>query len=418
MSRFHTIQDVWTFLDSIPMFQKSGSASANFSLDNIRDFCEAMGNPQNKFPSIHVAGTNGKGTTCHLLEAIYEGSGFKTGLFTSPHLFTYNERVRVNGQAISDESLLLFFQQTEGLLEEIKLSYFEISTALAFWYFAHKKVDVAIIETGLGGRVDSTNIINSEIAVITSIGLDHQNVLGNTIAEIAREKAGIIKQDKPVVIGNVAEEAAAEIQKTAQVQHARTLYAEECSPEWNQGEVIVHNQQTIHINTPFSEPVNKWNVACAWLVVQELQEQFSVEEKMIISSIQNFEGIPARFEHIHPDFEWYFSGSHNAQALESSIEAIVQKQPLSETVLVFSLMKDKLNEDTLAYFKGFKKAYFVEQEGKRAAKFSDVKDRLEVELFPEERKEIILKDLKTELVIFMGSFYFYSIVKRWTENVS
>jgi dihydrofolate synthase/folylpolyglutamate synthase len=303
-------------------------------------------------------------------------------------------------------------------LQEIKLSYFEISTALAFWYFAQQNVDIAIIETGLGGRLDATNIVHSEISVITSIGLDHQNVLGGTIAEIAREKAGIIKPNKPVVLGNVAEEAATEIKAVAQSQNARTLFVEKYAPEWNHGAVIIHDLPDIGIKTSLREPVNKWNVTCAWLVMQQLRPKFPVEEKVFISAMESFEGIPARFERIHPDFEWYFSGSHNAQALESSMEAIAQKQPLSETVVVFSLLKDKLNESTLAYFKGFKKAYFVEQEGERAAKFSNVQDHLEVELFTEEEKENILKDLKTELVIFMGSFYFYPTIKRWIGNVS
>jgi len=215
MSRFTAISDVWEFFDGIPMVQKSGVSAANFSLDHIRLFCEELGNPQDKFPTIHVAGTNGKGTTCYLLEKIYADSGFKTGLFTSPHLLRYNERVRISGKEIPDHDVLRFFQSTEGILKEIPLTYFEISTALAFWYFADQQVDLAIIETGLGGRLDSTNIIKPEVSIITSIGFDHQDVLGDTLAEIAEEKSGIIKQDTPVVLGDIEDEALNSITKRA-----------------------------------------------------------------------------------------------------------------------------------------------------------------------------------------------------------
>ncbi|MAL16208.1 MAG: hypothetical protein CL670_11485 [Balneola sp.] len=417
MSRFKSIDDVWAFLDAIPMFQKSGTSAANFSLDAIRSFCEKLGNPQNNFPSIHVAGTNGKGTTCYLLEKIYADAGFKTGLFTSPHLTRYNERVRVGQKEISDAELLEFFQVAEDLFNEIKLSYFEISTVLAFWFFAYQEVDIAIIETGLGGRLDSTNIINPEISVITSIGLDHQNVLGDTLEEIAREKAGIIKETKPVVIGDVSGTALSEIRKIAQQKKSEVLLSKELKPEWDLS-VITLKKEEIAFKTKFREAVNKWNVAIVWKVVHELQERFPVEEKSVVFSIESFEGAPGRFEKIHPTYEWYFSGSHNTQALESSLSAVEAMKPRAETVLVFSAMKDKLSPELMKFFEGFRQTYFIEQEGERAAKWVDIKELIDARLLTEERKEIILKELKTELVIFMGSFYFYPIVKRWTTNVS
>src|SRR5690554_4076019 len=147
MSRFQHIDDVWTFLDAIPMFQNAGISAANFSFDNIREFCRRLGNPHLKFPVIHIAGTNGKGTTAYLLEECYHNSGYKTGLFTSPHLLRYNERVRVNQKEIGNDELLQFFKNAEPIFREIKLSYFEVSTALAFWYFAKQNVDIGIIET-------------------------------------------------------------------------------------------------------------------------------------------------------------------------------------------------------------------------------------------------------------------------------
>jgi|AntRauTorcE11897_2_1112592.scaffolds.fasta_scaffold00190_7 dihydrofolate synthase/folylpolyglutamate synthase len=417
MSRFNSIDEVWAFLDSIPMFQKTGNSAANFSLDNIRAFCEALGNSHDKYPSIHVAGTNGKGTTSYLLENIYTEAGYKTGLFTSPHLLRYHERVRAGQKEISDEKLLEFFREAETIFDSITLSYFEISTALAFWYFADQKVDIAIIETGLGGRLDSTNIITPEVSVITSIGRDHQAVLGDTLDEIAAEKAGIIKQGKPVVIGNIAGSPQQVIEKTAEEKRSSIFRSSSINPEWNSG-IITLNNGEIKIKTLFRESINKWNVAMCHLATEVLKQQFPISKDEFITAVKKFKGAPGRFEKIHPDFDWYFSGSHNAQALESSIEGVQAIKSISESVLIFSAMKDKLNNEMMEHFKGFKKAYFVEQEGERAAKFSDVKDAIDVELMEESRKEIILNELKTELVIFMGSFYFYPIVKRWTANVS
>ncbi|MCH2449498.1 MAG: hypothetical protein MK198_05070 [Gracilimonas sp.] len=417
MSRFNSIDDVWMFLDSIPMFQKAGTSAANFSLDAIRAFCEAMGNPQDQFPSIHVAGTNGKGTTSYLLEKIYSDAGYKTGLFTSPHLLRYNERMRVSQQEITDQQILKFFRMVDDLLKEIKLSYFEISTALAFWLFAEQETDIVIIEAGLGGRLDSTNIITPQVSVITSIGLDHQNILGDTMEEIAAEKAGIIKERIPVVIGNISGSARTIIEEAAKSKQAPLTNSEKLDPQWNEGTVTL-KKAGIKIKTSFKEPVNSWNIAISYAVAEILQDQFPVAETKLLNAIENFEGALGRFEKIHPGYEWYFSGSHNSQALESSLEGIRAIKSVYETVLVFSAMKDKLNPEMFNYLKGFKKAYFIEQEGERAAKFSDVKDDLQVELLDESQKENILNELKTELVIFMGSFYFYPIVKRWTENVS
>ncbi|SMO75943.1 bifunctional folylpolyglutamate synthase/dihydrofolate synthase [Gracilimonas mengyeensis] len=417
MSRFTTIDDVWAFLDAIPMFQKKGAAAANFSLDNIREFCARLGDPQNTYPTIHVAGTNGKGTTCHLLEKMYGDAGYKTGLFTSPHLLRYNERVRVAGEEISDGQLVRFFQRAEPLFDEIRLSYFEISTALAFWYFAEEKVDIAIIETGLGGRLDSTNIIKPEVSVITSVGLDHQSILGDTLPEIAREKAGIIKNGKPVVVGNVEGAALKEIKKVAE-QHKSELYlATELHPRWTDGVVeFSAGSENYKVQTKLLEKVNRWNIAVAWLVAEVLDSHYPLEKKQRLKSIADFSGAPGRFEKLHPDFDWYFSGSHNAQALEASLEAIEGIKPRKEAVLVFSVMQDKWNPEMADYFSGFKESWFAEQEGDRAMKWKEIKALMPVKRMDEANAGIILKELQTELVIFMGSFYFYPTVKRWITN--
>lgn len=417
MSKFRTIEDVWEYLNNIPMFQTSGAAAANFTLDSIREFCAKMGNPQNHYPSIHVAGTNGKGTTCYLLEQVYSEGGYTTGLFTSPHLIRYNERVRVGRKEISDEKLLEFFRKTEQLLDSHKLSYFEISTVLAFWYFSDMQVDLAIIETGLGGRLDSTNIIDPELAVITSIGLDHQAILGNTLSEIAREKAGIIKEGKPAVLGNIEGDPLRVIRQQAQKVQAPVYLSWELVPVFEEGTVTLKSKE-ISIPTRFKEAINKWNVAVVWNVTELLEKDFPLSNDTKVQAIKAFAGAPGRFEKVHEKYEWYFSGSHNEQSLESSLDTLEKIQPRSEWILVCSGLRDKLNASVLRQLQGFKKTYFVEQEGERAAKYEDVKDQIGAERLNEDRKEIILEELKTELVIFIGSFYFYPIVKRWTANVS
>lgn len=193
-------------MQRLPMFARVGSEAIKKGLKNIIALCKALDDPQNKFPSVHIAGTNGKGSTSHLIAAALQQQGYKTGLYTSPHLVDLRERVRINGIPVSEEFVIRFVERTKPLIEEIQPSYFELNVAMAFAAFAEAKVDIAVIETGLGGRLDSTNIITPVLSVITNIGLEHTQILGDTLAEIAGEKAGIIKDSVPVVVGESHEE--------------------------------------------------------------------------------------------------------------------------------------------------------------------------------------------------------------------
>lgn len=183
------------------MFTRIGAVAFKKDLHNTIAMCQQLGDPQNRFKSVHVGGTNGKGSTSHMLAAIFQQAGYKTGLYTSPHLKDFRERIRINGEMITEDFVVNFVQQQQDIIEEISPSFFEVTVALAFDYFAKEEVDIAIIEVGLGGRLDSTNIITPELSIITNISLDHTNLLGNTLPEIAAEKAGIIKPDIPVIIG-------------------------------------------------------------------------------------------------------------------------------------------------------------------------------------------------------------------------
>jgi len=189
----------WLF-DQLPMYQQKGAVALNAKLDGIIHFCAYLGEPHQKFKSIHVAGTNGKGSSSHMLAAILQEAGYKVGLYTSPHLKDFRERIKINGLEISEDEVISFVLNHKDYMSQNDLSFFEMTVAMAFDYFASARVDIAIIEVGLGGRLDATNIIKPEVSLITNIGFDHMDLLGNTLAQIAIEKAGIIKPSVPVVI--------------------------------------------------------------------------------------------------------------------------------------------------------------------------------------------------------------------------
>lgn len=221
-------QDTLTYLyNSAPMFQQVGGSAYKEGLENTLALDEHFGHPHRKFRTIHVAGTNGKGSCSHTIAAILEEAGYSVGLYTSPHLVDFRERIRVNGQPIPEEYIIRFVEEERCFFEPLHPSFFELTTAMAFRYFADKKIDVAVIEVGLGGRLDCTNIIHPDLCIITNISLDHTQFLGNTLPQIAREKAGIIKSGIPVVIGETTPETKSVFQKRAGEVNAPIYFAEE-----------------------------------------------------------------------------------------------------------------------------------------------------------------------------------------------
>lgn len=210
----------------LPMFQRQGSIAFKKDLTNIKAFCSVLNQPQNTYPCIHVAGTNGKGSTSHMIASVLQEAGYKVGLYTSPHLKDFRERIRINGQPIDEATVIDFIESHQSFLEQQQLSFFELTVGMAFDYFAGQKVDIAVIEVGLGGRLDSTNIINPLVSVITNIGLDHTQFLGETLKEIAFEKGGIIKKETPLVIGEFQEEVIEVFQDLAKAVNAPIFIAE------------------------------------------------------------------------------------------------------------------------------------------------------------------------------------------------
>jgi len=216
----------------LPMFTRVGASAITKDLANTLELCRRLQNPELKFRSVHVAGTNGKGSTSHMLAAILQTAGYKTGLYTSPHLKDFRERIRVNGKMMPKSEVVCFVKEQKKTIEEIEPSFFEVTVAMAFDHFARNLIDIAVIEVGLGGRLDSTNVINPILSVITNIGYDHMNLLGNTLPEIAYEKAGIIKPGIPVVIGEKQVEVADVFIRKAKEMGAELYFASE---EWELG---------------------------------------------------------------------------------------------------------------------------------------------------------------------------------------
>ena len=213
--------------NSLPMYQRVGAAAYKANLDNMVALMEHMKHPEKKFQAIHVAGTNGKGSVSHNLASIYHEAGFKTGLYTSPHLKDFRERIRLSGEKIPQRYVLEFTKKYKSLFDEIRPSFFEMTVAMAYWYFAKKQVDIAIIEVGMGGRLDSTNIITPQLSIITNISLDHTQFLGSTVEDIAKEKGGIIKEGVPVIIGETQPKTAEIFIQIAREKNAPIFFADQ-----------------------------------------------------------------------------------------------------------------------------------------------------------------------------------------------
>ena len=253
-------KDTLNYLFSqLPMYQRTGVAAYKKDIGNIIKACDFLNNPQEKFKSIHIAGTNGKGSTAHLLSSVLQEAGYKTGLYTSPHLVDFRERIKINGKKISEKNVIDFVNINKENFETINMSFFEYTVAMAFYEFEKEKVDIAIIETGLGGRLDSTNIINPLLSIITNIGYDHMNLLGDSLEEIAFEKAGIIKENTPVLIGKKQQEIDHVFKKQANKKNASLTYAKRFD---NQFSEEIPDYQKENINTVISAiDVLNWNIS-------------------------------------------------------------------------------------------------------------------------------------------------------------
>jgi dihydrofolate synthase / folylpolyglutamate synthase len=424
--RFQTFEDVSRYLESMPRFQMLGASAANFSLDAIRAFCVHMGDPQNSFRSVHIAGTNGKGTTAHMLHSVYMAEGYVSGLFTSPHLLKFNERFRINGRQIEDEVLLQFFHEYGHLTSTHRLTFFELSVAIAFWYFRKIKVDVAIIETGLGGRLDATNIITPACSVITSIAMDHTDLLGDTLQLIAAEKGGIIKPGVQVICGDLPAIAREVIRHIAEQNGSPLIEALELQPEYTPGIIRMTHPECgpLIIRPDIAGPVQAKNAAMAVSVVHTLSSFLPVSCQALTTGLETAAastGLMGRYEKLLPDANWYFDGGHNAEALSHLPELLYEIADLGASTAVIALNRDKATKDVLNFYKAFKSVYFYRMDGDRSADFENIARHIPDAVFinpaNEETSGPLLRFNREELVIFSGSFYFYPVVKRWLASL-
>jgi dihydrofolate synthase/folylpolyglutamate synthase len=426
LSQFTTYDQVESFLLSMPRFQDVGARAAHFGIDQIETFCSEIGNPHRFFKSIHVAGTNGKGTVCSMLASIYKEAGYKTGLYTSPHLVDVRERFAINGLMISKEELTRFFTTFEDVINGQSITFFELTTAIAFWYFATNKVDIAIIETGLGGRLDATNIIHPEASVITSIGLDHTEQLGNTLVSVAMEKAGIIKDSKPVILGNI-EKSAREVIYSRIVEMNTSVVTSPYQARLKSTDTIIidFDSRSMEVQSDVLSPELCQNAQISLDTVYALRQTFRVNDEEIVrafTKIRKNSGLRGRFEKIHPDFQWYFDGAHNSDALKRVVD---QSNSLAKTgltpVFIVTMMKDKLNDEVINILKECEHIFFFELNTPRALKFDEFHHILphSKSLNSQEMtQKTFLNKFKSNLVLFTGSFYFYSTVIEWMESLT
>lgn len=334
------------------MFTRMGSAAFKKDLTNTRILCERLGNPQQQFKSIHVGGTNGKGSVSHMLAAVLQASGYKTGLYTSPHLYDFRERIKIDGIMVRETFIIDFVEKVQPLIEEIEPSFFEITVAMAFACFAEQGVDVAVIEVGLGGRLDSTNIIIPELSVITNVGWDHMNMLGNTLEEIATEKAGIIKEGIPVVVGEKRATGAVFV-KTATQRQAPLLFAEDhfSSTGSTQGpahiDITVENkkdgaysQYTLDLPGVYQ----KRNLLTVLQAIQVLKAKgFILPDEKIKDALQHtrtLTGLHGRWEVIHTTPDVVLEVAHNKDGIEQMLEHL-QHCDYKNLHIIFGLVKDK-----------------------------------------------------------------------------
>ncbi|WP_299461828.1 folylpolyglutamate synthase/dihydrofolate synthase family protein [uncultured Microscilla sp.] len=344
----------------LPIFQNIGGKAFNASLDNICRFCAHLGNPHTQYPTLHIAGTNGKGSSSHLLAAVLQAAGYKVGLYTSPHLKSFTERIRVNGQAIAPAQIVAFVQRYQTQIESWNPSFFEVTVAMALDYFAQQKVDVAVIEVGLGGRLDATNIVTPEACLITNISFDHQQILGNTLTAIAKEKAGIIKLNTPVVIGERQTETTPVFETTSQ-QHEAPLYfaQDEYFSEWadvTQGKLMVKKNGKPflpEINMSLKGNYQAKNVNGVLKILEILQNRdWQITQEHIIEGLQNtveLTQLKGRWQVLKKAPLTICDTAHNEAGLRQ-VMAQLQQLPRQQLHIVLGAMADKVLDKILPLF--------------------------------------------------------------------
>ena len=358
----------WLF-NQLPMYQRSGKAAYKADLSNTTLLMNHLSNPQFGFRSVHVAGTNGKGSTSHMIASVLQESGYKVGLYTSPHLTDFRERIKVNGEMISENFVIDFVAENKSFFEESHLSFFEMTVGLAFDYFREQQVDIAVVEVGLGGRLDSTNVLLPEVSVITNIDLDHTQFLGNTLEAIAKEKAGIIKANTPVVIGKYQKETAPVFQEISESKNTKLILAYSESNEDLVkldllGEYQKENSQTA-----------KTVLGCLTQGNTMSGKAFSKIDpntiKKGLGRVVVNTGLKGRWQVLAKDPLTICDTAHNYSGL-SSVMSQLASLNASVLHLVIGIVNDKNLKSLIPLFPENAKYYFCEADTKRALPVEDL----------------------------------------------
>lgn len=332
MNYYDTVN--WMF-SQLPMYQNMGKVAFKKDLTNTYTLSNHLKNPEKKFKSIHVAGTNGKGSTSHMLASILQEAGYKVGLYTSPHLKDFRERIKINGKCVSKQFVIGFIKRNTSFFNEHSLSFFEMTVGMAFDYFARQKVDIAVIEVGLGGRLDSTNIIKPEISVITNIGLDHTQFLGDTLELIAFEKAGIIKEKVPVVIGETQKETKPVFKKIAKEKDTSICFADDSEYKTYESDLKGVYQ--------------KHNIKTVLKTISELKKKgFTISEANIVSGLINViknTGLQGRWQVLQLMPKIIADTAHNREGLTYTM-AQIKSEAFKNLHIVLGVVNDK-NLDTI-----------------------------------------------------------------------
>ena len=409
----------------LPLFSKIGAAAYKKDIINTVLLCEASGNPQNKIKTIHVAGTNGKGSVSHMLATIFQQSGYKTGLYTSPHLKDFRERIKVNGEMIKKDFIVSFVEKMKDITEEISPSFFELTVVMALQYFAEQKVDIAIIETGLGGRLDSTNVITPELSIITNIGYDHMNILGDTLEKIAFEKAGIIKPNVPVVIGESLPQTKNIFLEKAKHCIAEIVFAEDKFNITNS--ILKNNELEVEVSETNLEEKEKYildlngiyqqkNLLTVLTAVDELNKHgFNLEDaniKSALSSVKQTTGLHGRWDVIYQEPMIALDVAHNEDGIKQLLHQIFLCS-YKNIHVVFGIVKDKDADKILSLLPKNARYYFTKAQIQRALPENELAEKAKkYNLHGEKYKEVnealksaLSKACKEDLIVVCGSVF-------------
>lgn len=369
----HYDQTIDYLITQLPMFQKIGSSAYKAGMDNSIDLDRHLCHPHRSYPTIHIAGTNGKGSTSHILAAILQSEGYKVGLYTSPHLLDFRERIRINGAFISKEYIVDFVAKHRHYFEPLYPSFFELTTAMAFAYFADQQVDIAVIEVGLGGRLDCTNVISPILSIVTNISLDHTHLLGSTHEAIAVEKAGIIKPDTPVVIGE-AEATVKEIFIEKAAQNRAPIYFADQATQLTAGQLLTNGNRVFTldsgeaIESELTGDYQSRNLATVWCALPIIKEKLTLSDRSILYGIAHtceLTGLMGRWQWLSYEPRIVCDTGHNQGGI-SYIAHQLAEQNYRQLHIVIGFVNDKEYQKVLSILPSEATYYFTQSSIDRA----------------------------------------------------